>query len=78
MSKFLALGYADTFRRFHPGEAGLYSWWSYRMKARERDIGWRLDYHCVDEALMPAVRSVAIRKMVMGSDHCPVIVEFER
>jgi exodeoxyribonuclease-3 len=78
LTKFLSAGYSDTFRRLHPGVPGQYSWWSYRMKAREKDIGWRLDYHCVDEALMPAVRSVAIRKMVMGSDHCPVIVEFER
>jgi len=78
MSKFLENGYADTFRRFHPGEAGHYSWWSYRMKARDKDIGWRLDYHCVDEALMPAVKGVSIRKTVMGSDHCPVIVDLDR
>ena len=78
LSAFLARGYADTIRRLHPGEAGHYSWWSYRTKARERDIGWRLDYHCVDEGLEPAVRSAAIRKAVMGSDHCPVIVELDR
>lgn len=77
MTKFLAAGYADTFRRFHPGEAGHYSWWSYRMKAREKDVGWRLDYHCVDDGLVPAVLKAEIRKGVMGSDHCPVTLELD-
>lgn len=77
MSKYLSRGYADTFRRLHPGEPGHYSWWSYRMKARERDIGWRIDYHCVDEGFAPAVRSASIRHAVMGSDHCPVTLELE-
>lgn len=72
MTKFLSAGYSDTFRRLHPGEGGHYSWWSYRMKAREKDIGWRLDYHCVDEGLSAAVRSAGISKTVTGSDHCPV------
>ncbi|MBN2874460.1 MAG: exodeoxyribonuclease III [Spirochaetales bacterium] len=75
MTKFLSRGYADTFRQFHPGEPGHYSWWSYRMKAREKDVGWRLDYHCVDESLLPRVRSASIRKDVLGSDHCPVLLE---
>jgi len=75
MTKFLGSGYTDTFRRSHPGEPGHYSWWSYRMKARDKDIGWRLDYHCVDEGLVPSVREAAIRKSVTGSDHCPVIVD---
>jgi len=78
MSKYLAQGYADTFRRFHPGEPGHYSWWSYRTRARERDVGWRLDYHCVDESLMPSVSGVAISKTILGSDHCPVIIELDR
>ncbi len=77
MTRFLSAGYADTFRRSHPGEAGHYSWWSYRMKAREKDVGWRLDYHCVDEALLPAVRDASISKAVMGSDHCPVTLSLE-
>jgi exodeoxyribonuclease-3 len=77
LSKFLAAGYNDTFRRCHPGQAGHYSWWSYRMKAREKDIGWRLDYHCVDEALMAAVKHTGIQKTVMGSDHCPVDLGLE-
>jgi len=77
MTKLLSAGYSDTFRRLHPGEGGHYSWWSYRMKAREKDIGWRLDYHCVDEGLSAAVMSAAIRKTVSGSDHCPVTLELD-
>ncbi len=77
MTKFLSSGYSDVFRRLHPGEGGHYSWWSYRMKAREKDIGWRLDYHCVDEGLSAAVKSAGISKTVTGSDHCPVTLELE-
>jgi exodeoxyribonuclease-3 len=72
MDLFTSSGYADTFRRLHPGEEGHYSWWSYRMNARERNVGWRLDYHCVDEALMERVKQSRIRPEVYGSDHCPV------
>lgn len=77
MSKYLAGGYLDSFRRLYPDLAGQYSWWSYRMKARDKDIGWRLDYHCVDEGLLPAVKGASIRKTVMGSDHCPVTIDLE-
>lgn len=72
MDKFTRAGFVDTFRHFHPGEEGRYTWWSYRMHARERNVGWRLDYHCVDPALLPRVKSSAIRDEVGGSDHCPV------
>jgi exodeoxyribonuclease-3 len=72
MDKFTGAGYVDTFRHFHPGEGGHYSWWSYRANARERNIGWRIDYHCVDKAFMPHVKSSIIRPNVHGSDHCPV------
>ncbi|GHV89078.1 exodeoxyribonuclease III [Spirochaetia bacterium] len=72
MDRFTASGYADTFRHFHPGEGGHYSWWSYRMNARERNVGWRIDYHCVDTAFLPKVKSSIIRPDVPGSDHCPV------
>ncbi|MDR1863851.1 MAG: exodeoxyribonuclease III [Treponema sp.] len=68
-------GFIDTFRYFHPGEGGHYSWWSYRQCARERNVGWRLDYHCVDPAFLPRVKSSFIRAEVMGSDHCPVEIE---
>jgi exodeoxyribonuclease-3 len=72
MDLFTASGYVDTFRRFHPGEGGHYSWWSYRMNSRERNVGWRIDYHCVDEALVQRVKKSLIRAEVNGSDHCPV------
>jgi exodeoxyribonuclease-3 len=77
MSKYLGAGYSDTFRHTHPGEAGHYSWWSYRMMAREKDLGWRIDYHCVDEGFLPAVKEAGIQKTVTGSDHCPVSLQLE-
>lgn len=75
MDKFTSSGFADTFRRLHPGEPNHYSWWSYRMRAREKNVGWRIDYHCVDEAFMGAVEKSIIRPEIMGSDHCPVEIE---
>ncbi len=72
MDVFTKAGFADTFRRQHPGETGHYSWWSYRMRAREKNVGWRIDYHCVDEAFMPSVSKSFIRPDILGSDHCPV------
>ena len=77
MDVFTASGFADTFRRLHPGEKDHYSWWSYRMKAREKNIGWRIDYHCVDEQFMPRVNKSIIRPDVPGSDHCPVEIELD-
>jgi exodeoxyribonuclease-3 len=77
MDAFTRAGYVDTFRHFHAGEGGHYSWWSYRMNARERNVGWRIDYHCVDPAFMPMVKSSIIRPDVMGSDHCPVQIDLK-
>jgi exodeoxyribonuclease-3 len=77
MDTFTAAGYVDSFRHFHPGEKGHYSWWSYRAAARTRNVGWRIDYHCVDRALLPQVRSSVIRPDVAGSDHCPVQIELD-
>jgi exodeoxyribonuclease-3 len=76
MTAFLADGFVDTWRRQHPGEVG-YSWWSYRSGARQKNIGWRLDYLCVDEGLWPRVRATGIQAGVEGSDHCPVTVELD-
>ncbi|MCK5803133.1 MAG: exodeoxyribonuclease III [Lentisphaeria bacterium] len=76
MDTFIGAGYVDTFRMFCD-DPGHYSWWSYRFKARERDIGWRIDYHCVNERFRPAVKSAAILKEIMGSDHCPVTVTLD-
>jgi exodeoxyribonuclease-3 len=74
MSAFLSAGYVDTFRKFHPDEPGHYTWWSYRFNARAKDIGWRIDYHCVNADFAGAVVAAEIHKTVMGSDHCPVSV----
>lgn len=75
--RLLDAGFVDTFRSQHPDLAGAYSWWSYRMRARERGIGWRIDYFLVSEQLMPKVTTTAILDTVFGSDHCPVELEME-
>ena len=75
MAAFLDQGYVDTFRHFHPDEKGHYSWWSYRARARERNVGWRIDYHCVNREFIDRVREARIRPEVMGSDHCPVEID---
>jgi exodeoxyribonuclease-3 len=77
MDKFTKAGHVDTFRHFRPGEVGHYSWWSYRADSRRRNVGWRIDYHCVDSAFLPKVKSSIITPNVMGSDHCPVEIEIE-
>lgn len=74
MTKFLTTGYNDVFREMHPDEPGHYSWWSYRFKARDKDIGWRIDYLCVNSAFSSAVKEALIHKKVLGSDHCPVSI----
>lgn len=71
MTRILKQGYVDTFRHFHP-EPDQYSWWSYRARARERNIGWRIDYHLVNKAFLPRVQGAFILQDVTGSDHCPV------
>ena len=71
VQKFLDHGFADAYRRLYP-EKVEYTWWTYRLNARARGIGWRLDYFLVSEALMPQVRDVVIHADVQGSDHCPV------
>ena len=73
--KFTALldaGFVDTYRYFYPDTEGVYSWWSYRFKAREKNAGWRLDYFCVSESLKDRLAGAAIHTEVTGSDHCPV------
>ena len=71
MDKFLAAGYTDVFRHFC-SEPGQYSWWSYRFHAREKNVGWRIDYTNVNNRLMERVESCRICGDVLGSDHCPV------
>ena len=71
MTELLGAGFIDTWRSQHPGEAK-YSWWSYRMAARERNVGWRIDYFLVSENLAPRIASTDIHNEIFGSDHCPV------
>ncbi|MCQ2573659.1 MAG: exodeoxyribonuclease III [Treponema sp.] len=76
MDKFLEAGYCDSFRHFCQ-DPGQYSWWSYRFHAREKNVGWRIDYANVNERLMPKVQSCVIRQDVFGSDHCPVEIDID-
>lgn len=73
MTQFLKAGYVDTFRHFNK-EPGHYSWWSYRANARANNVGWRIDYHCVNKDFLDRVKSASILNEVIGSDHCPVSV----
>ncbi|OGQ86688.1 MAG: exodeoxyribonuclease III [Deltaproteobacteria bacterium RIFOXYD12_FULL_56_24] len=75
MDEFLAAGFVDTFRMFNQN-SGQYTWWSYRFNARERNIGWRIDYFCVDAKSAERVKAAAILPEVLGSDHCPVSLDF--
>ena len=68
----LEAGFADSFRRLYPDRTDAYSWWSYMIKARERNTGWRIDYFVVSERLMEKVEDALIYPEIMGSDHCPV------
>lgn len=77
MDRWIGEGYEDTFRRFDPSP-GRYSWWTYRVPgARERNVGWRLDYHCVDEGFGKVCKAAAIHPDVLGSDHCPVSLDLD-
>ncbi len=74
-AKFSALldnGFIDTYRYFYPDQEGVYSWWSYRFKAREKNAGWRIDYFCVSKCLEKNLLDAKIHTEVFGSDHCPV------
>lgn len=74
MGQFLARGWVDTFRYQNPQAREAYSWWSARTRARERNIGWRIDYHAVSPGLRPNIQSASIQSHVTGSDHCPVLL----
>ena len=65
-------GYIDTFRHFHPDQTDAYTWWSYMFKAREKNVGWRIDYFIASEKLRDRLESACIHPEIMGSDHCPV------
>ena len=72
MTRVLTNGFVDSFRYLHPEEKDAYSWWSYRMKARERNVGWRIDYFIVSERLKDRIQGASIHSEMLGSDHCPV------
>jgi len=72
MTRLLESGYLDTFRWFYPDAEGIYSWWSYRFKAREKNAGWRIDYFIVSERLKERLEGASIHTEIFGSDHCPV------
>ncbi|MDY9923749.1 exodeoxyribonuclease III [Methanobacterium sp.] len=76
MDRFLSHGYVDTFRDFSP-EPENYTWWSYRTRARELNVGWRLDYFFVNQEFMDNIESAFILPEVMGSDHCPVGIDIK-
>ena len=75
MTELLASGFVDSFRHLHPDRTDAFSWWSYMPKVRERNIGWRIDYFLVSERLAPLVTRADIDCHVLGSDHCPVLLE---
>ena len=75
MTELLAAGFTDTFRYLYPDVTGVYSWWSYRFRARENNAGWRIDYFIVSDRLRPRIAAAEIRTEVFGSDHCPVVLE---
>lgn len=75
MTELLNSGFIDTFRYFYPDAEGIYSWWSYRFKAREKNSGWRIDYYIVSERLKDRLAGAKIHTEVFGSDHCPVELE---
>ena len=77
MTVLLESGFIDTFRHFYPDMTDIYSWWSYRFKAREKNAGWRIDYFLASEDLKDKLKSAAIHTDILGSDHCPVEVTVE-
>lgn len=72
MTVLLDDGFIDTFRYFYPDQENIYSWWSYRFKAREKNAGWRIDYFLTSESLKDKLVDAKIHTDIMGSDHCPV------
>lgn len=77
MTELLGSGFTDTFRYFYPDAEGIYSWWSYRFKAREKNAGWRIDYFITSKRINDKLQKAAIHTDVLGSDHCPVEVDIE-
>ncbi|MBQ0048756.1 MAG: exodeoxyribonuclease III [Bacteroidales bacterium] len=72
MTELLSAGFTDSFRHFYPDATDQYSWWSYRMQARQKNVGWRIDYFLVSNRLIHQLESATIHQNIFGSDHCPV------
>ncbi|KJS22297.1 MAG: exodeoxyribonuclease III [Clostridiaceae bacterium BRH_c20a] len=77
MTEILNTGFIDTFRYLYPEQEGAYTWWSYMNNARERNIGWRIDYFIASERLKAKIKDFEIHSDVLGSDHCPIALEIE-
>lgn len=77
MTSLLASGFIDTFRYLHPDAVDHYTWWSYMNKVRERNIGWRIDYFIVSESIKEKIVNADIHSHVLGSDHCPILLEID-
>ena len=77
LGELLAAGFTDSFRHLHPDATGMYSWWSMRFRARERNAGWRIDYFLVSDRVAPNIKEAGILMDIMGSDHCPVSLDIE-
>lgn len=76
-TQLLESGFVDTYRFFNPDQEGAYTWWSYRFKAREKNVGWRIDYFLISKRLIERIKTATIYHETMGSDHCPVGIEIE-
>lgn len=77
VTNLLASGFIDTFRYLHPDAVDRYTWWSYMNKVRERNIGWRIDYFIVSESIKEKIVNADIHSHVLGSDHCPILLEID-
>ena len=76
LDRYVNAGFVDAFRYLHPFEENQYSWWSYRAGARQRNIGWRIDYFLVSGRILKELKSAEIHQDILGSDHCPVSISF--
>ena len=77
MTELLNAGFTDTFRYLYPNKEESYSWWSYMFKAREKNVGWRIDYFIVSKSIENKIKEASIYSEIMGSDHCPVGLEID-
>ena len=77
MTELLGAGFVDSFRYLHPDATGVYSWWSMRFRARERNAGWRIDYFIVSDRIKDRIKAADILMDIQGSDHCPVTLEID-